>query len=37
VEAAQSSSAGVPAWVWIIVFGLAGVGIGMLFSLRKKP
>jgi methionine-rich copper-binding protein CopC len=37
VQAAQSSSGGVPAWVWIIVFGLAGVGIGMLFSLRKKP
>lgn len=36
-QATQGRSAGVPAWVWIIVFGLAGVGIGMLFSLRKKP
>ncbi len=36
VQDAQGS-AGVPAWVWVVVFGLAGVGIGMLFSLRKKP
>jgi methionine-rich copper-binding protein CopC len=28
---------GIPAWVWIVVFGIAGIGIGMAISLRKKP
>ncbi|GAA3822153.1 copper resistance protein CopC [Sphaerisporangium flaviroseum] len=28
---------GIPAWVWIVVFGLAGIGIGVTLSLRKKP
>ncbi|GAB1817179.1 copper resistance CopC family protein [Herbidospora sp. RD11066] len=27
----------IPAWVWIVVFGIAGIGIGMAFSMRKKP
>lgn len=36
-DAAADEDAGVPAWVWIVVFGLAGVGIGMAFSMRKKP
>ncbi|MBO3745677.1 copper resistance protein CopC [Streptosporangiaceae bacterium NEAU-GS5] len=32
----KNSADGVPGWVWIVVFGLAGIGIGMAFSLRKK-
>ncbi|MFF0306126.1 copper resistance protein CopC [Streptosporangium sp. NPDC004379] len=31
-----ASSGGIPGWLWIVVGGLAGVGIGMLFSLRGK-
>jgi methionine-rich copper-binding protein CopC len=27
----------IPGWAWVVVFGIAGVGIGMLISLRKKP
>ncbi|MFD1117243.1 copper resistance CopC family protein [Sphaerisporangium aureirubrum] len=27
---------GIPAWVWIVVFGIAGIGIGLAFSMRKK-
>jgi hypothetical protein len=34
---AEQDDGGVPGWVWIVVFGLAGIGIGMAFSLRKKP
>lgn len=34
---ASAPQRGVPGWVWVVVFGLAGIGIGMLFSLRKKP
>jgi len=26
----------VPVWVWMVVFGLAGIGIGMAISLRPK-
>ncbi|MEV7969597.1 copper resistance CopC family protein [Sphaerisporangium sp. NPDC088356] len=33
----EQKSGGIPAWVWIVVFGIAGIGIGMAFSLRKKP
>jgi methionine-rich copper-binding protein CopC len=33
---AQERSQGISPWVWIIVFGLAGIGIGMAVSLRKK-
>ncbi|GIH25602.1 copper resistance protein [Acrocarpospora phusangensis] len=36
-EAQAAESPAVPAWVWIVVFGLAGIGIGMAFSMRKKP
>ena len=25
-----------PAWVWMVVFGLAGIGIGLAISLRPK-
>jgi methionine-rich copper-binding protein CopC len=31
-----TSGGGVPAWVWVVVFGLGGIGIGMAYSLRKK-
>jgi len=31
-----ASGGGIPGWVWVLVFGLAGIGIGMAFSLRKK-
>ncbi|TKK83857.1 copper resistance protein CopC [Herbidospora galbida] len=27
----------IPAWIWIVIFGIAGIGIGMAFSMRKKP
>ncbi|WP_214416367.1 copper resistance CopC family protein [Sphaerisporangium fuscum] len=33
----EQSSGGIPVWVWIVVFGIAGIGIGMAISLRKKP
>ncbi|WP_405139389.1 copper resistance protein CopC [Sphaerisporangium sp. NBC_01403] len=33
----EQKSGGIPAWVWIVVFGIAGIGIGMVISLRKKP
>ncbi|GAA0357341.1 copper resistance protein CopC [Microbispora corallina] len=39
-QASQSQDdapASVPGWVWIVIFGLAGIGIGMFISLRKKP
>ncbi|MFJ2029136.1 copper resistance protein CopC [Streptosporangium sp. NPDC087985] len=29
-------SGGVPGWMWLIVGGVSGVGIGLFFSLRKK-
>lgn len=31
------SEASIPGWIWIVVLGIAGVGIGMVLSLRKKP
>jgi methionine-rich copper-binding protein CopC len=31
-----TSGGGIPGWVWVLVFGLAGIGVGMAFSLRKK-
>ncbi|WP_433216119.1 copper resistance CopC family protein [Microtetraspora malaysiensis] len=34
---ADTGKGGVPAWVWIVVFGIGGVGIGMAISMRKKP
>jgi Uncharacterized protein, homolog of Cu resistance protein CopC len=33
---AEQGSGGVPAWMWMVVFGLAGVGIGLAISLRPK-
>jgi methionine-rich copper-binding protein CopC len=33
----EQKSGGIPPWVWIVVFGIAGIGIGMALSLRKKP
>jgi len=36
-EAAQDRAGGIPAWVWITIFGIAGIGIGMAFSMRKRP
>ncbi|GAA0983545.1 copper resistance protein CopC [Acrocarpospora macrocephala] len=36
-EAQVAESPSVPGWVWVVVFGLAGIGIGMAFSMRKKP
>ncbi|WP_066365766.1 copper resistance CopC family protein [Herbidospora mongoliensis] len=27
----------IPAWIWVVIFGIAGIGIGMAFSMRKKP
>ncbi|GAA0415489.1 copper resistance protein [Acrocarpospora corrugata] len=35
--AETTESPSVPGWVWIVVFGVAGIGIGMVFSMRKKP
>lgn len=32
----SGSSQGVPGWMWIIVGGVTGVGIGMFFSMRNK-
>ncbi|GLW97072.1 copper resistance protein CopC [Microtetraspora sp. NBRC 16547] len=36
-DQAQDDGGRVPAWVWIAVFGVAGIGIGMAISMRKKP
>lgn len=33
---ATEQRGGIPAWIWIVVFGIAGVGIGLLISMRKK-
>ncbi|MEV5409303.1 copper resistance protein CopC [Thermopolyspora sp. NPDC052614] len=32
----EEQKGGVPVWLWIVVFGLAGVGIGLAISLRPK-
>ncbi|GAA5045924.1 hypothetical protein HNP84_002527 [Thermocatellispora tengchongensis] len=32
----EAGGGGIPAWLWIAVGGLAGIGIGMYFSLRPK-
>jgi len=32
----SGSSQGIPGWMWIIVGGVTGVGIGMFFSMRNK-
>ncbi|MFF4778453.1 copper resistance protein CopC [Microtetraspora fusca] len=34
---ADGGKGAIPAWVWIVVFGIAGIGIGMAISMRKKP
>ncbi|SDG21667.1 hypothetical protein SAMN05421505_102285 [Sinosporangium album] len=34
--AADGDTGGIPAWSWIVVGGLAGIGIGLLFSMRNK-
>lgn len=34
--AAQDDQTGIPGWVWAVVFGIAGVGVGLYLSLRKK-
>ncbi|MEV4460804.1 copper resistance CopC family protein [Microbispora sp. NPDC049633] len=36
-EAGSTGRTGVPGWIWAVIFGIAGVGIGMFLSLRKKP
>ena len=36
-EADSAGRQGVPGWMWAVIFGIAGVGIGMFLSLRKKP
>ncbi|WP_169944534.1 copper resistance CopC family protein [Microbispora sp. H11081] len=36
-EADSAGRRGVPGWMWAVIFGIAGVGIGMFLSLRKKP
>ncbi|MFC4532339.1 copper resistance CopC family protein [Sphaerisporangium dianthi] len=36
VSQEDGQGGGMPAWVWIVIFGLAGVGIGMALTLRKK-
>jgi len=35
--ASEETSPRIPGWLWAVVFGVAGVGIGLLLSLRKKP
>ncbi len=36
-QADDGGQRGVPGWIWAVIFGIAGVGIGMFLSLRKKP
>ncbi|MFI9570144.1 copper resistance protein CopC [Microbispora rosea] len=36
-QADDGGRGGVPGWIWAVIFGIAGVGIGMFLSLRKKP
>ncbi|GII55357.1 hypothetical protein Pth03_37460 [Planotetraspora thailandica] len=33
----QQDEPKIPGWLWVVVFGVAGIGIGMVLSLRKKP
>ncbi|MDP9861604.1 MULTISPECIES: copper resistance CopC family protein [Streptosporangium] len=33
---APEDSGGVPGWMWLIVGGVTGVGIGLFFSMRNK-
>jgi copper resistance protein C len=35
--AGQQDEPKIPGWLWVVVFGVAGIGIGMVLSLRKKP
>ncbi|WP_248959540.1 copper resistance CopC family protein [Sphaerisporangium perillae] len=37
VSQESRQTGGIPVWVWIVIFGIAGIGIGMAISLRKKP
>ena len=37
MAASEETSPRIPGWLWAVVFGVAGVGIGLLLSLRKKP
>jgi methionine-rich copper-binding protein CopC len=32
----ERKQGGIPAWAWIVVFGIAGIGIGLAISMRKK-
>ncbi|MEV7807341.1 copper resistance CopC family protein [Microbispora sp. NPDC088329] len=36
-QADDGGQKGIPGWIWAVIFGIAGVGIGMFLSLRKKP
>ncbi|MBX6383447.1 MAG: copper resistance protein CopC [Microbispora sp.] len=36
-QAEDAGQTGVPGWTWAVIFGIAGVGIGLFLSLRKKP
>ncbi|GGO09744.1 copper resistance protein CopC [Microbispora rosea subsp. aerata] len=36
-QSGDDGQKGVPGWIWAVIFGIAGVGIGMFLSLRKKP
>jgi methionine-rich copper-binding protein CopC len=35
-DSTEQRGGGVPAWVWIVVFGIAGIGIGLAITMRKK-
>lgn len=36
-QADSGEQRSVPGWIWAVIFGIAGIGIGMFLSLRKKP
>nr|BFE88476.1 hypothetical protein GCM10020093_110770 [Planobispora longispora] len=31
-----AGSGGVPGWLWLVIGGLTGIGIGLFFSMRNK-
>jgi methionine-rich copper-binding protein CopC len=33
----QQDEPRIPGWLWVVVFGVGGIGIGMVISMRKKP
>ncbi|GII26940.1 copper resistance CopC family protein [Planotetraspora mira] len=33
----QQDEPKIPGWLWVVVFGVGGIGIGMVISMRKKP